>query len=816
MRESGKYDHYLLRKLRANAKETPEQAGRATLQVLVRYTGDVETLRQCGLFIMGDVSGVAIGEINEADLEKLERLENVSYIGTEPPVRAQLNTSVPEIHADVVRTASTPYTGAGVVIGILDTGIDIFHKNFRKPDGTSRILSIWDQTLVASGSQHPPAGYTIGVEFSPADIAAGLAHPDQPFGHLDGTSGHGTNVAGIAAGNGLQADGCHGAGTYWGVAPDADLVIVKVLPDPSSPNHATSLNLATQYVFNTAAAQATPKAAVVNASLSWGIGARDGTSPEEIFLDGLLASTSGRAVVVAAGNDGALGDVNDVARGDYRFGSHAAKHINANGQATVTLMFPPDDKTPDFIEIWYSAGAGRLQIQVAGPTGISAGPVPVGLPTTTTNLNVGSAVVEVTSSINSSNNKGQISLTVDPPANGATPAGAWTITLQETASTAVDMNLWIAGSHADPYPAVAFPDRVAASTITSPGTAKNVITVGAYGSQDGILADFSGRGPTLAADGRQKPDICAPGLEASPQKGIMAPKNKAEVGCCCNCCYDFYSDMCGTSQAAPHVTGVVALMLQKNSNLTFDQIRATIQTFCRQPASVSPLPNNDWGFGKVDAQLATANIPPGSAFVGPPAIASATPGDTGEGVPTATAPFDERGTSVANSNVQPVSRSPAPRQLPPLAEAFPRPSLQVANALRNIAMRSKDNPAAQTLIALVSMHFDEVRKLINTNRRVATRWHRMFGPDLLRQMLSKKASIEQETFHVFPASFNQQNVGERMSALFDVLFSYGSARLRKDILLYGPLFVALPGVSFSGLNSFLPPQGRHDGAGRHT
>lgn len=126
---------------------------------------------------MGDVSGVAIGEINEPDLEKLERLENVSYIGTEPPVRMQLNTSVPEIHADVVRTASTPYTGAGVVIGILDTGIDIFHKNFRKSDGTSRILSIWDQTLVASGSQHPPAGYAIGVDFSPADIAAGLAHP---------------------------------------------------------------------------------------------------------------------------------------------------------------------------------------------------------------------------------------------------------------------------------------------------------------------------------------------------------------------------------------------------------------------------------------------------------------------------------------------------------------------------------------------------------------------------------------------------------------------------------------------------------------
>jgi subtilisin family serine protease len=815
MRESNKYGHLLLRELRTHAKENPEKAGHATLQVIVRYTGDIETLRKCGLIVLGDVSGVAIGQIDEANLESLEQLENVSYIGTEPPLRAQLNTSVPEIHGDVVRTGSPPYTGTGVVIGILDTGIDIFHKNFRKPDGTTRILSIWDQTLTTSGSQHPPAGQTIGVEFSAADIAAGLAHPDQPFGHLD-ANGHGTNVAGIAAGNGLQSDGCHGAGTYWGVAPDADLIIVKVLPDKTSPNRKTSLNLAAQYVFNTAAAQSPPKPAVVNASLSWGAGARDGTSPEETFLDGLLTSTSGRAIVISAGNDGGLGDAQDVSRGDYRFGSHAAKHINASGQAKVTLMFPPDDNTPDDIDIWYSAGAGRLQVQVTGPTGLSTGFVPVGVVSTTTKQNVGPAVVEVTSFISVFNSKGHISLVVDPPTNGSIPAGAWTITLKESAGTAVDMDLWIAGSHADPCPAVAFPDRVIASTLTSPGTAKNVITVGAYGSVDGKLADFSSRGPTLAADGRQKPDICAPGLEESPQKGIMAPKNNAEVGCCCNCCYDFYVDMCGTSQAAPHVTGVVALMMQKNSNLTFDQLRTVIQSFCRKPAGMSPLPNNDWGYGKVDAQLATANIPSGSAFAGNPPIASAPIGDTGEGIPTGTTPIGNERGSAGTPGAKAIGvRSPVIRPLPPLTEAFPRPSLRVAKALRNIAMRSKDNPAGQMLIALVSMHFDEVRKLINTNRRVATRWHRMFGPELLRQMLSTHRSMEEELSPVIPATINNRNVVERMRVLFDVLFRYGSDRLRKDVNRYGPLFLALPGATFSGLTSLPHPETQY-GAGRNA
>ena len=120
---------------------------------------------------------------------------------------------------------------AGVVIGICDSGIDIFHKNFQKPGGGSRILAIWDQTLTATAPQGPPPGYTLGTLFTPADIASALAHPDQPFAHRD-TAKHGTHVAGIAAGNASQAGNCHGAGRFWGVAPDADLVIVKVLrPD---------------------------------------------------------------------------------------------------------------------------------------------------------------------------------------------------------------------------------------------------------------------------------------------------------------------------------------------------------------------------------------------------------------------------------------------------------------------------------------------------------------------------------------------------------------------------------------------------------
>jgi subtilisin family serine protease len=810
MRQPAKYDAYLQHLLGEMEDAHPGTSSAVRLHILVAYTGDVEALRQHGMNVVGTAGGVAVGDIAVGDLERLEELDTVEFISAEPPLQPHLNTSIPEIHADLVRTASPSYTGSGVVIGICDSGIDIFHKNFQKPGGGSRILSIWDQTLTPTPPQGPPPGYTLGTLFAPADIANALANPDQPFAHQDKLK-HGTHVAGIAAGNGSQAGNCHGVGTFWGVAPDADLIVVKVLNDPPLPGAPppatppqTSLTQAAQYIFQQAAL--IPKPCVINMSLSWGISSRDGTTTEEKFIDGLLTGTQGRAVVISAGNDGRLGTDGDIADGLYNAGFHSAKHIAANGNATVTFVVPPDDKRRDLIEIWYSAGAGRLSVQLKDPTGAIGGPVAAGAATTT--LNIGAATVRVTSAVNvATNNKGLILLALNPPANGSIPAGTWTITLTETAGTAVDMNLWIATEHGDPNPVLAFADRVRASTLNAPGTALNVITVASYGSQDGLLAESSARGPTLAADNRQKPDIAAPGLENSPSEGITAPLAKASGGCCCDCCYDFYTDMAGTSMAAPHVSGVVALMLQKNGTLTFDQLRATIQTFCRKPDGVT-LPNNDWGYGKLDAQLAVNNVPPASA-AGPaphdapapapspgPAPAPAGPAPAPAGPAPGPAPAAAAST-VRSAGLAPGLGAALPPPLPPLARAFPRSSLRIARAVQDAAARGKDNPAAHMAMWLVSTYFDEVRKLIDTNRRVATRWHRMFGPEILRQALWNQDSRAP----VLPGAVRDRPVADGLRGLLAVLDRFGSAALRQDLNRYGPLLLALPGADLSNLAS---------------
>src|SRR5262245_16709894 len=144
-------------------------------------------------------------------------------------MRPLIHDSVPSIHADQASMAPLGLTGKNVVVGIVDTGIDIFHRAFRHTDanGTTRILALWDQTLSPTKpGEHHPTGFDYGVEFEAPAINAALTANKRPWRSVD-EDGHGTHVAGIAAGNGAQPGNGHLAGYYIGVAPEADLVIVK-------------------------------------------------------------------------------------------------------------------------------------------------------------------------------------------------------------------------------------------------------------------------------------------------------------------------------------------------------------------------------------------------------------------------------------------------------------------------------------------------------------------------------------------------------------------------------------------------------------
>ena len=412
-------------------------SGGETLVVYVTYEGDLQPLVAAGLAPSFNQQGMVSGRIAFRDLERLAAVPSVVYIEKEPGVRPLLDGTVAEMRVPwkVPPTAPWPGKGAGVIVAVIDTGIDIFHESFRTAGGTSRILELWDQSATTGGSL-PPAGFDqqAGRVFSQAQINAGIT-AGAPFASID-KNGHGTHVAGIAAGNGRQDDRCSNPGTYVGVAPEADLVIVKAisLPPGSHQNIGDALRWASGV-----RAQTTLNGAITAAVTSITVSAATGfpTSGSYHLRIGAerLRVTAGQGTLtwtVTRGVDGttaaphANGDtVEQVADKpvvvNCSFGSSTGPHdgtggldrivdavlrptggvppgvaivvsagnegdseihesgtVNGGGSATVSFTIPPGSAEDDELDIWYNGNATLNITLTAPPNPDQPGPNSIG------------------------------------------------------------------------------------------------------------------------------------------------------------------------------------------------------------------------------------------------------------------------------------------------------------------------------------------------------------------------------------------------------------------------------------------------------
>lgn len=551
------------------------EAASQSWEVIVKYNGSLERLEQSGIVVEELILGYAILTVPEALLDSLASLKEIEYV--EKPKRLFFEvTEAKNVSCIPQVTLRPPYlSGSGCLVAVLDSGIDYRNPDFRNPDGSSRILFLWDQTVTPDAQRgfYSPEGFAKGVEFTKAQIDAALAAGggQESFGlvpSLD-TSGHGTAVAGIAAGNGRN-----GNGAYTGIAPGSDLIIVKLgVPGERSFPRTTELMRGLYYVVQKAAALRRPVA--VNLSFGNTYGAHDGNSLLERYLDNI--SEIGRSVIcVGSGNEGASS-------------GHFAGSVRQRGESQTVEMAVSTYETSLNVQLWKNY-ADRMRVVVYSPGGRryevpveSLGKEEVVLEQTRLLLYVGeprpySAAQEI-----------YIDMI---PQDVYLNSGVWRFEVIPVEIVIGNFYMYLPSAVVRNN-ATGFYFPTPDVTLTIPSTSRKVITVGAYNSLYNAYADFSGRGYALerrqagvVEEGVVKPDLVAPGVD------IMAPD-----------LYGGYTAVTGTSFATPIVTGAAALMMewgivQGNDPFLYgEKVKAYLRRGARQLPGYAYFPNAQVGFG---------------------------------------------------------------------------------------------------------------------------------------------------------------------------------------------------------------------------
>ncbi|HYG78836.1 MAG TPA: S8 family serine peptidase, partial [Pyrinomonadaceae bacterium] len=535
------------------------------------------------------VGDVVTGRVRIKDIMRVRAHENIDSLKGGRKVRETLDSSVSEIRASRPQLrAGFPgrvLDGSGVIVGVVDHDCDFAHPNFRNERGT-RILYLWDQRK-RSEDHPPPAGHEEGREFDAKAINGALAlGAPQCYERLDYTPEalHGTQVLDIAAGSGTDAN-------PPGVAPKADLIFVNVAENDTSLEEplGNSRNLfnAVKYIFDKAdeigKREGAPRSVVVNISLNSDGGPHDGSTPFERGIDYLLQKP-GRAVVMAAGNS--------AGRRSGEKG-HVGGIIQPGQVLRLPFQISSGDQTDNKVEIWYD-GAHELEMSLISPQREKLDFL-FRLGTTTTIFSSGTQAARVFHRRDDPNNHDNQILIVF---NIAIEPGTWLIVLRSCSDSPCAFHAWV---ETDTQPRPGFRSLSGsddAYTIGSLACGYSTIAVGGYfTTAPHIILPMSSGGPTR--DGRLKPEVSAPGANGPPGRSFSGGIRAAE-----KLKLTSSQSISGTSAAAPHVTGLIALLMQSAAPalLPVEEIRRLVINAARcNPPSNDCVWHPRFGMGRIDA-----------------------------------------------------------------------------------------------------------------------------------------------------------------------------------------------------------------------
>lgn len=522
---------------------------------------------------------------------------------------ARIWNNIDSVHAGYAPLPSA-LKGRGVVIGIIDDGIDFTHPDFKNPDGSTRIKFLWDQN-VSSGSS--PINYDYGTQWNFYDIDRGLcSHVEQ------GSAGHGSHVSGIAAGNGSVDS------AFTGMAPEADLIVVSI---KYGADFLANVIDAMDYIFKNADAMGMP--CVINTSLGDYYGSHDGKDLVSEAVQIMLDEINGRVIVAAAGNAGDVkmhlgyelrpdtlftwfkdiaysrryyidfwADTNKFSKAYFSFG--ATDSLTYFNQGKTSFMNIPRDFPSVF-----TTGNGSLFMNVNNSFGRFQGQVRTFVTLEGDRYHVEAEIIPDTLG-NFWSLMTYGSGRFDAYASKALIGTSSFVSLDTLPSHTIVSNI------ANLMQPDSFQTTVSSWTCSEP-----VITVGNYVNQEaflnydstytengytpGTLYFSSSHGPTR--DGRIKPNITAPGGTVLSTGNLFRTNQLITSGQGFKVAYGgYYVRNSGTSMSSPMVAGIAALYLQKNPNASWREVKAVIERTAKRDSLTLPIsPNVSWGHGRVNA-----------------------------------------------------------------------------------------------------------------------------------------------------------------------------------------------------------------------
>ncbi len=461
--------------------------------------------------------------------------------------------------------------GQGVLVGIVDTGIDYTNTLFRDIAGSSRIYAMWDQTLVNGDERRSPEGFLYGVEYTKTDINRALQseNPEEIVPERD-EIGHGTFLASLAAGSEDASN------DFVGAAPECELVIVKLkeakqnlreffyLSETEPIYQENDIMAGVAYVEDIAKRANRPL--VVLLGVGTNQGSHSGTGPLSTYLD-FIGFRRRRAVVVPAGNE-----------------AIAAHHFYGETKSVlspVTVELNVEAEVKGFcMELWSSAPE-LVRVIVQSPTGQrSQGGFPVSEETQVTNFIFENTVLTLDYRISGTERDLLIFFRFSNPTEGI-----WIVLVYPQQSITGGFHMWLP-IQSQVGPDVTFISPNPDTTVTTPGMAEIPITVGGYDGLTGARWIPSGRG--FSTDGRVKPDFCAPSVNVF---GAGLRKD--------------YVEQTGSSVAAAITAGAAALCMEWGiidgyaPTMNSVEIKNLMIRGCNREQN-QIYPNTEWGYGKLD------------------------------------------------------------------------------------------------------------------------------------------------------------------------------------------------------------------------